>query len=88
VPGDVRPPYTQASQARQVLNDAEDDLREWRLDPGILGDDAKSVGVENEAPVMQRNEEKGKQTEGFETQRPVEQGGFVETVGDGSSVRV
>ena len=40
VPGDVRPPYTQASQARQILNDAEDDLRDWRLDaPSLLGGD-------------------------------------------------
>ncbi|MCJ1369572.1 hypothetical protein MMC20_000784 [Loxospora ochrophaea] len=29
VPGDVRPPFEHASQARQVLNDAEEDLREW-----------------------------------------------------------
>ncbi|KAL8841954.1 MAG: hypothetical protein Q9170_000734 [Blastenia crenularia] len=35
VPGDLRPPFSQASQARQILNDAEDDLREWQpsLDP-------------------------------------------------------
>ncbi|KAK4116501.1 hypothetical protein N656DRAFT_723927, partial [Canariomyces notabilis] len=30
VPGDVRPAYAHASQARQILNDAEDDLRDWR----------------------------------------------------------
>ncbi|KAL2256499.1 hypothetical protein VTK26DRAFT_1573 [Humicola hyalothermophila] len=35
IPGDVRPPYTDASQARQILNDAEDDLRDWRID-GLL----------------------------------------------------
>lgn len=29
VPGDVRPAFEHASQARQVLNDAEDDLRMW-----------------------------------------------------------
>ena len=29
VPGDTRPAFEHASQARQVLNDAEDDLREW-----------------------------------------------------------
>jgi len=35
VPGDVRPPFEHASQARQVLNDAEEDLRSWEpnLDP-------------------------------------------------------
>lgn len=29
VPGDARPAFEHSSQARQVLNDAEDDLREW-----------------------------------------------------------
>ena len=29
VPGDSRPPFEHAQQARQVLNDAEADLREW-----------------------------------------------------------
>lgn len=35
VPGDVRPPFEEGLQARQILNDAEDDLREWqpRLEP-------------------------------------------------------
>ena len=32
VPGDVRPEYPHAAQARQILNDAEDDLRDWRPD--------------------------------------------------------
>ncbi|OAA73271.1 sphingolipid long chain base-responsive protein PIL1 [Cordyceps fumosorosea ARSEF 2679] len=30
VPGDAKPVYHHASQARQVLNDAEDDLRDWQ----------------------------------------------------------
>lgn len=30
VPGDMRPAYDHAAQARQILNDAEDDLRDWR----------------------------------------------------------
>jgi hypothetical protein len=30
VPGDVRPAYEHSSQARQILNDAEDDLRDWQ----------------------------------------------------------
>ena len=29
VPGDTRPAFEHAHQARQVLNDAEEDLREW-----------------------------------------------------------
>lgn len=30
IPGDVRPPYEHTNQARQILNDAEDDLKEWQ----------------------------------------------------------
>ncbi|KAI9658875.1 MAG: hypothetical protein M1829_006616 [Trizodia sp. TS-e1964] len=30
VPGDVRPAFEHVHQARQVLNDAEDDLRDWQ----------------------------------------------------------
>ncbi|EOO03247.1 putative sphingolipid long chain base-responsive protein lsp1 protein [Phaeoacremonium minimum UCRPA7] len=30
VPGDTRPSYVHGAQARQILNDAEDDLRDWR----------------------------------------------------------
>lgn len=29
VPGDTRPAFAHSRQARQVLNDAEEDLREW-----------------------------------------------------------
>ncbi|KAL8908401.1 MAG: hypothetical protein Q9207_000820 [Kuettlingeria erythrocarpa] len=30
VPGDVRPAFEHSAQARQILNDAEEDLREWQ----------------------------------------------------------
>jgi len=30
VPGDTRPAFDQMQQARQILNDAEDDLRDWQ----------------------------------------------------------
>ena len=30
IPGDMRPVFEYGAQARQVLNDAEDDLREWQ----------------------------------------------------------
>ncbi|KAL1865523.1 hypothetical protein Daus18300_007168 [Diaporthe australafricana] len=33
VPGDDRQPYTHSAQARQILNDAEDDLRDWQPEP-------------------------------------------------------
>lgn len=32
VPGDVRPAFEYGPQARQVLNDAEDDLKDWQLE--------------------------------------------------------
>lgn len=59
VPGDARPAYVHASQARQILNDAEDDLRDWRPDESLLlgdgggsntgGSDGKSVDVNSGA---------------------------------------
>lgn len=33
VPGDTRRVYEHAAQARQILNDAEDDLRDWQPEP-------------------------------------------------------
>ncbi|GAB1310815.1 Sphingolipid long chain base-responsive protein LSP1 [Madurella fahalii] len=58
VPGDVRPPYAHASQARQILNDAEDDLRDWR--PGeLLGEDVKSV-VDGDSSLLPQVESKVK----------------------------
>jgi hypothetical protein len=30
IPGDIRPAYEHVNQARQILNDAEDDLKDWR----------------------------------------------------------
>lgn len=38
VPGDTRQDYVHGAQARQILNDAEDDLREWR--PEALEDES------------------------------------------------
>lgn len=32
IPGDTRPTFEHGGQARQVLNDAEEDLRDWRLE--------------------------------------------------------
>lgn len=44
VPGDVRPAFEHLHQARQILNDAEEDLREWtpHLDP--VHSSAKNLG--------------------------------------------
>lgn len=44
VPGDIRPAFEHIHQARQILNDAEEDLREWtpHLDP--VHSSAKNLG--------------------------------------------
>lgn len=42
VPGDTRPAYANAHQARQVLNDAEDDLRDWQPETENYADAAES----------------------------------------------
>ncbi|KAK3329763.1 Eisosome component PIL1-domain-containing protein [Apodospora peruviana] len=46
VPGDTSRPYTQSGQARQILNDAEDDLRDWRLDGDGLQKTNTNTGSE------------------------------------------
>jgi len=66
VPGDTRPAFEHAHQARQVLNDAEEDLREWtpnlepipsaatemgvNLMPAQAGEAATSVSGQSEEP--------------------------------------
>lgn len=45
VPGDTRPPFQQAHQARQVLNDAEEDLREWAPSLEPIPSNATDLGV-------------------------------------------
>ncbi|RBR03455.1 hypothetical protein FVER53590_00956 [Fusarium verticillioides] len=53
VPGDTRVPYQHSSLARQILNDAEDDLREWRPEA-----EGFSTPVQNQSPTL---EGKGKE---------------------------
>lgn len=43
VPGDVRPPFEHAAQARQILIDAEEDLREWQ--PSLEPVPSAAVGM-------------------------------------------
>ena len=57
VPGDARPPFEHADQARQVLTDAEEDLREWQpsMEPihssaGGMGSNAMPVDSSTVAP--------------------------------------
>ncbi|RFU26657.1 hypothetical protein B7463_g9684, partial [Scytalidium lignicola] len=44
VPGDTRPPFQHLDQARQILNDAEDDLRDWRPDYEDVPSNAQNLG--------------------------------------------
>ncbi|KAF4985981.1 hypothetical protein FGRMN_11033 [Fusarium graminum] len=47
VPGDTRASYGHSSQARQILNDAEDDLRDWRPEPETF-----STPVQGRSPTL------------------------------------
>ncbi|KAF7863215.1 hypothetical protein EAF04_007297 [Stromatinia cepivora] len=49
VPGNTRPAFEHAEQARQILNDAEDDLRDWQLDL----EDVQSHGDVNSGAMRQ-----------------------------------
>ncbi|KAL8986176.1 MAG: hypothetical protein Q9205_000335 [Flavoplaca limonia] len=44
VPGDVRPAFEHSAQARQVLNDAEEDLREWQPSFDPIASSATEMG--------------------------------------------
>ncbi|KAJ4392571.1 hypothetical protein N0V85_006950 [Neurospora sp. IMI 360204] len=57
VPGDSQIPYTQGHQARQILNDAEDDLRDWRptTTAAALDEDAKYVTSNSPPPTAQQH---------------------------------
>jgi hypothetical protein len=76
VPGDVRPAYTHSSQARQILNDAEDDLRDWRIDGLLLpGEDAKPADDRHSQVAPQG------QVQGKGKQKEVDTGSVVATDG-------
>ena len=45
VPGDTRPVFEHGSQARQILNDAEEDLREWAPNLEPIHSNATEMGV-------------------------------------------
>lgn len=53
MPGDERQPYTHGAQARQILNDAEDDLRDWQPEPEDqqLGSTQQRTSHEQKAPT-------------------------------------
>lgn len=50
VPGDTRSPFEHAHQARQILNDAEEDLREWTPSLEPIPSSATDMGA-NLMPV-------------------------------------
>ena len=45
VPGDTRPAFEHGAQARQILNDAEEDLREWTPNLEPVHSTATEMGV-------------------------------------------
>lgn len=51
-PGDARKAYENGSAARQVLNDAEDDLKTWEANRGLepAGGEAAYLGNSSEIP--------------------------------------
>ena len=51
IPGDSRPAYEHGSIARQILNDAEDDLRDWRAEAELVDSPigiVKDKGIESD----------------------------------------
>lgn len=51
-PGDARRVYEQGGAARQVLNDAEDDLKTWETNRGqdLVGNEATEFGTSGGVP--------------------------------------
>ena len=64
VPGDVRPAYEGGAQARQILNDAEDDLRDWQPEPDG-GDELSAAGTEQSDPSPGRHRRSNKGREKY-----------------------
>lgn len=58
VPGDTRPEFENAPQARQILNDAEEDLREWTPNLEPVHSTATGMGT-NLMPTEAGNTETG-----------------------------
>ncbi|KAM7192300.1 Eisosome component PIL1 domain containing protein [Rhypophila sp. PSN 637] len=72
VPGDAEPNYGQSGQARQILNDAEDDLRDWRLDlDGVLGGTGGDGLKKSETPPRGEEEKEPEKVVQDENASPV-----------------
>ena len=82
MPGNERPPYHKTSQARQILNDAEDDLRDWTMPEDLLSDEEGGAGdgftggatTPKPASVQSQGQGKGRQKspDGQSDERPAE----------------
>lgn len=90
VPGDVRPQFEHGAQARQVLNDAEEDLRDWRLEVDdvhiashLLDSNLMPTGVSvaGTSYTEEETEQAGGQGEASEKRGP--SGGTQTSAGDG-----
>ena len=71
VPGDNRLPFQHGHQARQILNDAEEDLREWAPDLEPVPSAASAIGV-NLMPTTAPTEDGTNRQEDFSSHSPVE----------------
>ncbi|KAK0728985.1 Eisosome component PIL1/LSP1 [Apiosordaria backusii] len=79
VPGDVKPAYSHAAQARQILNDAEDDLREWR--PNVLLSEDENSGVDGKVSASEAvGGQRQAQVENANKGKEVDRGSLTETV--------
>ncbi|OAQ72407.1 sphingolipid long chain base-responsive protein PIL1 [Pochonia chlamydosporia 170] len=65
IPGDTRPAYADGGQARQILNDCEDDLRDWRAETELYDAPAAEVSpVKEKQPALDVEADTGvKETE-------------------------
>jgi hypothetical protein len=85
VPGDVRPAYEHSNQARQILNDAEDDLRDWQPE---LEDVPSSAQLESNLMPREQHQQIAQSDMGDESvlHHQHAQGGSSETGVDGSRI--
>ena len=64
VPGDTRIAYSDGGQARQILNDCEDDLRDWRPEADVYeAEPAAEAPGTTKAPALEPETEEVKDEE-------------------------
>ena len=85
VPGDTRPAFDQGAQARQILNDAEEDLREWTANLEPVVSSAGDMG-NNLMPPAQAHSSTVSTSDGAETPAAIEHTGVLDpAVGEKSA---